>query len=90
MYSENQNRSVNSFPAESTLEATPHPDVSRTSANAMALDNGMRDCKAKIKIQSDLQYYPLKRLRLNTNLAARTMQDPQLVLLHREVFHADH
>jgi hypothetical protein len=73
-----------------TLEVGPHPALSETQAKVIALDYGMRDGKAKIKVRRALLYYALRRLGLDTDPSARKPQDQQIVLLNREVIHEDH
>jgi hypothetical protein len=73
-----------------TLEVGPHPELSETQAKVIALDYGMRGGRTKIKVRRALLYYALRRLGLDTDPAARSPQDQQIVLLNREVFDADH
>jgi predicted DNA-binding transcriptional regulator YafY len=73
--------------AEVTLEVAPHPELSETQAKVIALDYGMRDGKAKIKVRRALLYYALRRLGLETDPGARKPQDQQIVLLNRDVVH---
>ena len=75
---------------EVTLEIGPHPALSETQAEVIALDYGMRDGKAKIKVRRALLYYALRRLGLDTDPGARKPQDQQIVLLNGEVVHEDH
>ncbi|TGD41337.1 WYL domain-containing protein [Pseudotabrizicola sediminis] len=75
---------------EITLEIGPHPALSETQAKVIALDYGMREGKANIKVRSALLYYALRRLGLDTDPGARKPQDQQIVLLNREVIHEDH
>ena len=70
--------------SEVTLEVAPHPELSETQAKVISLDYGMRSGKAKIKVRRALLYYALKRLGLDTDPAARTPQDQQIVLINRE------
>jgi predicted DNA-binding transcriptional regulator YafY len=70
---------------EVTLEIGPHPARSETQAKVIALDYGMRGGKAKIKVRRALLYYALRRLGLDTDPAARTPQDQQIVLLYRDM-----
>ena len=70
--------------SEVTLEVAPHPDLSETQARVIALDYGMQDGKAEIKVRRALLYYTLKRLGLDTDPSARKPQDQQIVLLNRE------
>lgn len=70
--------------SEVTLEVGPHPDLSETQAKVIALDYGMQDGKAEIKVRRALLYYTLKRLGLDTDPSARNPQDQQIVLLNRE------
>ncbi|WP_330448283.1 WYL domain-containing protein [Paracoccus marcusii] len=70
--------------SEVTLEVGPHPDLSETQAKVIALDYGMQDGKAEIKVRRALLYYTLKRLGLDTDPSARKPQDQQIVLLNRE------
>lgn len=65
-----------------TLEIGPHPELSDTQQNVIALDYGMRSGKAKIPVRKALLYYALKRLGLDTDPAARRPQDQQIVLLN--------
>ena len=76
--------------SEVTLEVGPHPDLSETQSKVIALDYAMRGGKAKIKVRRALLYYALRRLGLDTDPAARSPQDQQIVLLNREVIDADH
>lgn len=48
----------------------------------------MRGGKAKIKVRRALLYCALKRLGLDTDPAARTPQDQQIVLLNRKAIFA--
>jgi hypothetical protein len=68
-----------------TLEIGPHPALSETQKNVIALDYGMRGGKTKIKVRQALLYYALKRLGLDTDPSARTPQEQQIVLLNRDV-----
>lgn len=76
--------------SEVTLEVGPHPALSETQANVIALDYGMRGGIAKIKVRRALLYYALRRLGLDTDPGAMMPQDQQIVLLNREVVHEDH
>lgn len=76
--------------SEVTLEVGPHPDLSEMQAKVIALDYGMRGGKTKIKVKRALLYYVLRRLGLDTDPAARSPQDQQIVLLNGEVIDADH
>ena len=67
--------------SEVTLEIGPHPDLSDTQQKVIALDYGMRGGKTKLKVRKALLYYALRRLGLDTDPAARTPQDQQIVLL---------
>ena len=75
---------------EITLEIGPHPALSDTQAQVIALDYGMKGGKAEIKVRRALLYYALRRLGLDTDPTARKPQDQQIVLLNREVIHEDH
>jgi hypothetical protein len=66
-----------------TLEIGPHPGLSENQKKVIALDYGMRDGTAKIKVRRALLYYALNRLGLDTDPAARRPQDQQIVLLNR-------
>jgi hypothetical protein len=50
----------------------------------------MRGGKAKIKVRRALLYYALRRLGLDTDPAARSPQDQQIVLLNRDAVHLEH
>lgn len=63
-----------------TLEICPHPKLSEDQKKVIALDYGMRNGKAKIKVRRALLYYALKRLGLDGNAAARPPQEQQIVL----------
>lgn len=69
---------------EITLEIGPHPALSDTQAQVIALDYGMRGGKAKIKVRRALLYYALKRLGLDTAPEARAPKDQQIVLINRD------
>ncbi len=64
-----------------TLEIGPHPELSTTQQDVIALDYGMQDGTAVIKTRKALLYYMLKRLGLDTDPSACTAQDQQIVLL---------
>lgn len=64
-----------------TLEICPHPNLSEDQKKVIALDYGMRDGKAKIKVRRALLYYALKRLGLDSNAAARPPQEQQIILV---------
>lgn len=68
--------------SEVVLEVAPHPELSETQANVIALDYGMRGGSAKIKVRRALLYYSLRRLGLDTDPAARRPQDQQIVLMN--------
>ena len=70
--------------SEVTLEVGPHPKLSEAQAKVIALDYGMQNGKAKIKVRRALLYYALRRLGLDTDPAARRPQDQQIVLLNRQ------
>lgn len=73
-----------------TLEIGPHPELSDTQKQVIALDYGMQGGTAKIPVRRALIYYALKRLGLDTDPAARQPQDQQIVLLNREVLDENH
>lgn len=73
-----------------TLEIGPHPELSDTQKQVIALDYGMQGGTAKISVRRALVYYSLKRLGLDTDPAARQPQDQQIVLLNREVLDENH
>lgn len=73
--------------SEVTLEVGPHPDLSEAQAKVIALDYGMQDGKAEIKVRRALLYYTLKRLGLDTDPSARKPQDQQIVLINRDQIH---
>jgi len=68
-----------------TLEIAPHPELSENQKKVIALDYGMRDGRAKIKVRRALLYYALKRLGLDTDPGARKPQDQQIVLLNPDI-----
>lgn len=74
--------------SEVTLEVGPHPDLSETQAKVIALDYGMQDGIAEIKVRRALLYYTLKRLGLDTDPSARKPQDQQIVLINRDKIHS--
>ena len=69
---------------EITVEIGPHPALSDTQAQVIALDYGMRGGKAKIKVRRALLYYTLRRLGLDTAPEARAPKDQQIVLINRD------
>ena len=69
---------------EVTLEIGPHPALSETQQNVIALDYGMRRGKAKISVRRALLYYALRRLGLDTDPSGRPPQDQQIVLLNKD------
>ena len=73
-----------------TLEIGPHPELSDTQKQVIALDYGMQSGTAKISVRRALIYYALKRLGLDTDPDARHPQDQQIVLLNREVLDENH
>ena len=64
-----------------TLEIGPHPELSVSQKRIIALDYGMREGRAQIKVRKALRYYALRRLGLDTPVGARRPQDQQIVLL---------
>lgn len=64
-----------------TLEIRPHPNLSEDQKKVIALDYGMRDGKAKIKVRRALLCYALKRLGLDSNATARPPHEQQIVLV---------
>lgn len=66
------------------LQIGPHPALSESQKNIVALDYGMRAGKTEITVRRALLYYALKRLGLDTDPAARQPQDQQIVLLNCE------
>ena len=66
------------------LEIGPHPALSGTQQKVIALDYGMREGKAEIRVRRALLYYALRRLGLDTDPNARRPVDQQIVLLNRE------
>ncbi len=67
-----------------TLEIGPHPALSETQQKVIALDYGMREGKAEIRVRRALLYYALRRLGLDTDPNARRPADQQIVLLNRD------
>lgn len=63
------------------LEIGPHPDLSEGQKRGIALDYGMSDGRAHIRVRRALRYYALRRLGLDTPAEARRPQDQQIVLL---------
>lgn len=72
------------------LEIGPHTGLSPNQRRVIELDYGMQDGCVTIPVRRALLYYALKRLGLDTDPAARSPQDQQIVLLNREAIHADH
>ena len=72
------------------LQIAPHPALSAGQRKAIELDYGMERGVTTIPVRRALLYYALKRLGLDTDPAARSPQDQQIVLLNREAIHADH
>jgi hypothetical protein len=70
---------------EVTLQIGPHPALSPAQAQAIALDYGMEDGTAEIRVRRSMLYYTLKRLGLDTAPDTRRPQDQQIVLLNREL-----
>lgn len=67
------------------LEIGPHPELSDSQCRAIEMDYGMVDGKATIVARKALLFYALKRLGLDTDFAARTPQDQQIVLLNKNI-----
>jgi len=72
-----------------TLEIVPHPDLSESQKRVIALDYGMREGHAQIRVRKALRYYALRRLGLDTPPEVRRPQDQQIVLLREEVLDED-
>lgn len=72
------------------LEIGPHTGLSPNQRRVIELDYGMQDGCVRIPVRNALLYYALKRLGLDTDPAARSPQDQQIVLLNREAIYADH
>ena len=64
-----------------TLEIGPHPELSESQKKVIALDYGMRDGKAKIRVRRALLYYALKRLGLDSSAQTRSPQEQQIALV---------
>ena len=73
-----------------TLEIAPHPGLSESQKRVVALDYGMREGRAQIRVRKALRYYALRRLGLDTPPEIRRPQDQQIVLLREEVLGEDH
>lgn len=67
-----------------TLEIAPHPALSETQAKVIALDYGMKNGMAELKVRRALLYYALRRLGLDTDPAARKPYDQQIVFVNRD------
>lgn len=74
---------------EVMLEIGPHPDLSGPQRSAIEMDYGMQDGRTRIPVRRALLFYALKRLGLDTDPAARRPRDQQIVLVNREVLHAE-
>jgi predicted DNA-binding transcriptional regulator YafY len=64
------------------LHIGPHPELSPNQKRVVELDYGMDNGQVTILVRQALLYYALKRLGLDTDLAARRPQDQQIVLLN--------
>ena len=73
-----------------TLEIAPHPELSESQKKVIALDYGMRDGKAQIKVRRALLYYALKRLGLDTAPSARKPHEQQIILINRDIVIGEH
>jgi predicted DNA-binding transcriptional regulator YafY len=71
--------------SEVTLEVGPHPELSETQSRVIALDYGMMDGKAEIRVRRALLHYALRRLGLDTDPGARRPHDQQIVLLNPDI-----
>ncbi|MCA3512652.1 MAG: WYL domain-containing protein [Rhodobacter sp.] len=71
--------------SEVTLEVGPHPELLEAQSRVIALDYGMVDGKAEIKVRRALLYYALRSLGLDTDPRARRPQDQQIVLLNQDI-----
>ena len=71
--------------SEVTLEVGPHPELSEAQSRVIALDYGMVDGRAEIKVRRALLYYALRSLGLDTDPRARRPQDQQIVLLNQGI-----
>jgi hypothetical protein len=76
--------------ANVTLEIRPHSDLTEALAKVIAVGCGMLGGKAEIKVRPALLCYALRRVGLDTYLAARKPQDQLIVLLNREIIYEDH
>ena len=68
--------------SEVMLEIAPHPDLSKTQAKVIALDYGIRRGRTRIKVHRASLYFALRRLGLDTDPVARSLQDQQIVLMN--------
>ena len=64
------------------LEVGPHPELSDSQQEVIAVDYRMQGGKVKIPDHKELLYYAIKRLGLDTDSTARRPQDQQIVLLN--------
>lgn len=70
------------------LEIGPHPELSPNQKRVTELDYGMQNGRVVIPVRKALLYYALKKLGLDTDLAARKPQDQQIVLLNKDTIAA--
>lgn len=75
--------------SEVTLEVGPHPELSETQSRVIALDYGMVDGRAEIRVRRALLYYALRSLGLDTDPGARRPHDQQIVLLNPDIVKRD-
>ncbi len=66
------------------LQIAAHPKLSAGQRKAIELDGGMESGVTSIPVRRAPLYYALKRLRLDTDPAARPPQDQQIVLLNAD------
>lgn len=65
---------------EVVLQICPHPELSDNQRRAIEMDYGMENGKVEITVRKALLFYALKRLGLDTDPAARSPKDQQIVL----------
>ena len=66
------------------LQIGPHPDLSESQRQVIALDYGMQDGRADLRVRKAFLFYTLRRLGLDREAEAMHPADQHIVLLNRE------
>ena len=71
------------------LDIGPHPGLSESQKEVIALDYGMQDGRVTLRVRRAFLYYTMKRLGLDRDPVTREPANQHVVLLNRDAIEAD-